>query len=159
MKVTDIRLEQGLPTSTRFVVAVHTLAILAIKDTHPVRSEDLALSVNTNPTVIRSLLSALANAGFTTAQLGAGGGALLAKDADNISLLDVYSAVEDSSFFSMHRSSPSNVCKVGKNIQNVLRPTLDKAQAALKAELGSVTIADIAAEIARREGLAIPISK
>lgn len=119
------------------------------------RSEDLAFSANTNPTVIRSLLSALANAGFTTAQLGAGGGALLAKKASHITLVDVYRAVEDSEFFSMHRSSPSSVCVVGKNIQNVLRPTLDKAQAALEAELGSVTIADVAAEIARRGDFAI----
>jgi len=136
-----------LPTSTRFVVAVHTLAILAISEGRPVRSEDLAFSVNTNPTVIRSLLSVLADAGFTTAQLGAGGGALLAKMASHIALVDVYRAVEDSEIFSMHRSSPSNECVVGRNIQNVLRPTLDKAQAALEAELASVTVADVAAEI------------
>ncbi|MFB7146201.1 Rrf2 family transcriptional regulator [Agrobacterium deltaense] len=157
MTATHIRRKQGLPTSTRFVVAVHALAILAINGTRPVRSEDLAFSVNTNPTVIRSLLSVLANAGLTTAQLGAGGGALLGKKASLISLVDVYRTVEDNNFFSMHRSSPSSVCVVGKNIQNVLRPTLNKAQAALEAELGSVTIADVAAEIGRREDFTIPI--
>ncbi|EJT05354.1 Rrf2 family transcriptional regulator [Rhizobium sp. CCGE 510] len=145
-----------MPTSTRFVVAVHTLAILAINEGRPVRSEDLAFSVNTNPTVIRSLLSGLADAGFTTAQLGAGGGALLAKKPSHIALLDVYRAVEDSELFSMHRSPPNSVCLVGRNIQNVLRPTLDKAQAALEAELAQVTVADIAADIAQRGDFRMP---
>jgi predicted transcriptional regulator len=59
-----------LPTSTRFVLAIHVLTSLAVTDGNPMRSEDLAFSVNTNATFIRSLLSRLQEAGLTTSQPG-----------------------------------------------------------------------------------------
>ncbi len=145
-----------MPTSTRFAVAVHTLSALAVSGGKPLRSEDLANSVNTGPVVIRGLLSRLADAGLTTSQMGAGGGAMLAKPANRIRLLDVYRAVEDTEFFSMHRTPPSADCPIGSNIQEAMRPALDKARKALEAELAKVTIADIAAEVARLGKFALP---
>jgi Rrf2 family protein len=142
-----------MPTSTRFVVAVHTLALLAISDGRPVRSEDIASSANTNPSVIRALLSRLSDVGLTTGQLGTGGGALLARAPADIRLLDVYQAVEDSEIFAMHRSPPDPNCPIGGNIQDTLRPSLDQARAALERELASVTIAAVAAGIAHRAKL------
>jgi len=138
-----------LPTSTRFAVAVHALTALAVNDGRPVRSEDLARSASTNPTVIRSLLCRLADAGFTTARLGAGGGALLARPAARIRLLDVYRAVEDSEVFSLPRRPPDETCPIGKHIHEAMQPTLIRARTALEDELAKVTIADIAQEIAR----------
>ena len=145
-----------MSTSTRFAVAVHTLSALAVSGGKPLRSEDLANSVNTGPVVIRGLLSRLADAGLTTSQMGAGGGAMLAKPANRIRLLDVYRAVEDTEFFSMHRTPPSADCPIGSNIQEAMRPALDKARKALEAELAKVTIADIAAEVARLGKFALP---
>ena len=46
-----------MPTRTRFAVAIHTLAALAVNGNKPLRSEDLANSVNTGAVVIRGLLS------------------------------------------------------------------------------------------------------
>jgi Rrf2 family protein len=145
-----------MPTSTRFAVAVHTLVALAVSGGKPLRSEDLAHSVSTGPVVVRGLLSRLAEAGLTTSQLGAGGGALLAKPADRIRLLDVYQAVEDTQLFSLHRTPPSAACPVGGNIQEAMRPALEQARKALEAELAKVTIADIAAEICRLGKFALP---
>jgi Rrf2 family protein len=145
-----------LPTSTRFAVAVHTLAALAVNEGRPVRSEDLARSASTNPAVIRSLLSRLADAGISTAQMGVGGGALLARPAAKINMFDVYQAVEDCEIFSLHRSPPDENCVVGKHIQQAMRPALDRARQALEAELAKVTIADIAADIARLGRFTIP---
>ena len=120
------------------------------------RSEDLAFSVNTNAAFIRSLLSRLQEAGLTTSQLGTGGGALLAKPAKKIRLLDVYRAVEDGEIFAFHRRGPNESCVVGKNIQAAMRPSLDRATTALEQQLSSVTIADIAAEVARLGKFNIP---
>lgn len=120
------------------------------------RSEDLAFSVNTNATFIRSLLSRLQKAGLTTSQLGTGGGALLAKAAEKIRLLDVYRAVEDWEIFAFHRQGPNESCVVGKNIQAAMRPSLDRATTALEQQLSSVTIADIAEEVARLGRFNIP---
>lgn len=147
-----------MATSTRFVLAIHVLTSLAITDGKPMRSEDLAFSVQTNATFIRSLLSRLQEAGLTTSQLGTGGGALLAKPSAKIRLLDVYRAVEDGEVFAFHRHGPNESCVVGKNIQAAIRPSLGQATQALERKLGGVTIADIAQEVARLGKFTIPWS-
>src|SRR5258707_9580524 len=145
-----------MPTSTRFAVAVHTLAALAVNADKPLRSEDLANSVNTGAVVIRGLLSRLNDAGLTKSQLGAGGGALLAKPAKKIRLLDVYKAVEDTELFSLPRTRPCMACPVGANIQEAIHPALERARKALEAELSKYTIADIVAEVARLGKFELP---
>ena len=147
-----------MPASTRFVVAIHVLVSLAIMRGKPMRSEDLAFSVNTNATVIRALLGRLMDAGLTTSQLGNGGGALLSKPAEQIRLLDVYRSVEDGEIFSPHRNGPNQACFVGKNIQKAMFPALENAKQALEAELAAVTIAAIAAEVANSGEFTIPWS-
>jgi Rrf2 family protein len=146
-----------MPTSTRFAVAVHMLTALAVSDGAPLRSEDLAYSVNTGAVVIRGLLSRLSEAGLTRSQLGAGGGALLARPTDKIRLLDVYRAVEDIELFSLHRTPPCENCAVGGNILEAMQPTLVRARNALEDELANVTIADMAAEVARIGKFSIPL--
>jgi len=146
-----------MPTSTRFAVAIHSLVAMAVHGDKPTRSEDIAASVNTNPTVIRALLSRLGEAGLTISQMGAGGGALLAKRPSQIRLLDVYRAVEDSEIFAMHRSPPNPSCPVGRNVQEAMRPVFERARRALEKELAAVTIADITAEIARVGKLTLPL--
>ena len=145
-----------MPTSTRFAVSVHILAALAVNEGTPVRSEDLARSASTNSAVIRSILCRLAKANLTTSQLGAGGGALLARNADSITLLDVYRIVEDDEIFALHRCAPDENCVVGKSIQAAMLPTLDRARQALEAELNAVTIANIADTIAEKGRFTIP---
>ncbi len=146
-----------MPTSSRFVVAVHVLTALAVSDGAPLRSEDIAFSANTGPVVIRGLLSRLGHAGLTTSQLGAGGGALLAKPANQIRLLDIYEAVEDTDLFTLHRSPPCGTCAVGGNIQDVLKPILDRAREAMERELALVTLDQVAAEVARVGKFSIPL--
>ncbi len=146
-----------MPTSSRFAVAVHVLAALAVSGGRPLRSEDLAYSVNTGPVVIRGLLSRLSNAGLTRSRLGAGGGALLAKPAEKIRLIDVYRAVEAPEFFSTHRTPPCKNCAVGGNIIQAIEPTLSRARKALERELSKVTVADIAAEVARLGKFSVPL--
>jgi Rrf2 family protein len=146
-----------MPTSSRFAVAVHTLVSIAVMGGKPVRSEDIAKSANTGAVVIRRLLSQLNDAGLTTSQMGAGGGALLAKPSENIRLLDVYEAVEDTEIFTLHRAPPCGNCVVGANIQEAIRPTLEKARSALENELSNITIADIAAEVARLGKFTLPL--
>ncbi|GIM93012.1 Rrf2 family transcriptional regulator [Paractinoplanes toevensis] len=146
-----------MPTSTRFAVAVHTLVALGVSGDKPLRSEDLAYSVNTSPAVIRGLLSRLNGAGLTTSQLGAGGGARLARPAESIRLLDVYEAVEDGALVAVHRTPPQQDCSVGGNILGALQPVLDRARKAFEAELAAVTIADLGAEVARLGKFTMPL--
>jgi Rrf2 family protein len=137
--------------NSRFAIAVHILTFLRTQAGEPATSELIASSVNTNPSFIRRLLGQLAEAGLTRSQLGTGGGALLARPGEAISLLDVYRAVEPGDLFGMHREPPNPKCPVGRNIQGVLTARLDVATQALEAELGQVTIADLAHDVRRRE--------
>ncbi|HYT84612.1 MAG TPA: Rrf2 family transcriptional regulator [Gemmatimonadales bacterium] len=139
-----------MSTSSRFVVALHILTLLETEGGRPVTSAYIAGSVNTNPGVIRRLLSTLARAGLVTAQLGAGGGALLARPARQIRLLDVYRAVESADLFALHHSPPNPQCPVGKHIQPALSGVLRRAERALEGELGHVTVAEVVHSVTAR---------
>lgn len=138
-------------TSSRFAFAVHVLALLAQQEGAPLSSEIIAGSVNTNPALIRRLLTMLANAGLTASQLGAGGGALLAREPESITLLEVYHAVDDAQLFAMHREEPNPACMVGRHIQHTLRGIIDDAQRAMEASLAARTLADVVDDLVRSE--------
>ena len=59
--------------NTRFPVAVHMLALIELNKTQPSTSELMALSVGTNPVVIRQLMSSLKRAGLIETQNGVPG--------------------------------------------------------------------------------------
>lgn len=133
--------------NSRFAVAVHVLVFLHREAGVAASSDRIAGSVNTNPTLIRRLLSRLSRAGLTTSLMGAGGGAVLARSGETITLLAVHQAVDpDGYVFAMHQT-PDPECPVGGRIRAVLEPRIDAAEAALKAELGRSTIAMLAAEL------------
>lgn len=76
-------------------------------------------------------------------------GVRLGRRSEEISLYDVYKAVEsvdESGLFNWH-SSPNPLCPVGKNVRRALGETLVKAQLSMEKELKSATIADLTAEL------------
>lgn len=138
--------------SSRFAVGVHILTLIAQGEGKPVTSEWIAGSANTNAAVVRRLLTMLAKAGLTTSQLGTGGGALLAKHPREISLLDVYRAVDEGELFAMHNEDPNPKCRVGRNIQTALLCTMKRAQSALETELAGQTVAGVLDEVVACDG-------
>lgn len=138
-------------TSSRFAFAVHVLALLSLQEGVPLSSDMIAGSVNTNPVLVRRLLSMLSEAGLTASQMGAGGGALLARAPRDITLLEIYRAVDDAQLFALHREEPNPACMVGRNIQVVLRGIIDDAQRAMETSLAARTLADATADVERAE--------
>ncbi|MEH6888581.1 Rrf2 family transcriptional regulator [Bacillus sp. JJ864] len=127
--------------SSRFTVAVHMLTLLAVDKTSRCTSEWIAGSVNTNPVVIRRITGMLKKAGLVDVQAGKGGTSL-AQDLDEVTLLDVYKAVEvmeEGHLFSFH-DNPNVQCPVGANIQNVLEIILLQAQEAMENVLANVKV-------------------
>ncbi|KQT65968.1 MULTISPECIES: Rrf2 family transcriptional regulator [unclassified Aureimonas] len=135
--------------NTRLAVATHILTFLETQNGKAATSDLIALSVNTNPSFIRRLLAQLARAGLTTSQLGAGGGALLARPGETISLLDIYDSVneEGDALLPVHEDT-SQRCEVGRSISGVLKTRLTAAEVALREELARTTIKDMAAGVA-----------
>ena len=64
--------------NSRFAVSLHILAYLVYRTGSAIPSAEIAASVDTNPVVIRRLLSALVKARLVRAQKGASGGFSLA---------------------------------------------------------------------------------
>jgi DNA-binding IscR family transcriptional regulator len=106
-------------------------------------SELIAKSVNTNPVVIRRLLSILREKGFVKSKLGPNGGSSLLKDPEDIRLSHIYGAVETGNLYHLHYQCPSQVCPVGANISGILSTILQDAEEAFKMVLGKKTLYDI----------------
>jgi Rrf2 family protein len=148
----DFLYSNPVSSSSRFAIAVHVLAYLAIRgEGSALPSERIALSVNTNPTVVRRLLMQLAASGLTSSQLGTGGGAMLAREPESITLLEIYEAVDKLEVFPLHRSPPSPKCLVGRNITDVLREVSDSAEEAIRGELRGKRLSDIIKAVIRNE--------
>jgi Rrf2 family protein len=127
------------------------LTIFALKRGEPLTSEFIASSVNTNPVVIRRLLGLLRNAGLVESKTGVGGGWSLLTDPENITLLDVFRAVEPhKDVFALHRSEPNPECPCGHFIQGVLTEVYDQVQESIARQLAGFTIAGIAQKIESR---------
>ena len=72
---------------------IHTLAYICLGEEEHLTSARIAESVKTNPAYIRQLMAALKNAGLISNTQGQAN-ACLTKPADEITMLDVYRAVE-----------------------------------------------------------------
>ncbi len=128
--------------NSRFAVAVHALTLLSSED-RPLTSGYIAGSVNTNPVVIRRILSVLRSAHLVESRGGASGGFCLAHPPAAITLRDVYRAVEGPRLFALPTPAPNPGCPVGSTIQAALTRQFDKALQAMEGALGDATIEDM----------------
>ncbi len=116
-------------------------------------SNEIAESVNTNPVVIRRMLSQLQQAGLVTSKTGRGGGTTLAKPAHEITLRAIYEAVEEGDLFRLHYTAPNQTCPIGSNIQDAVLDVFSEAADAMKQVLDTKTVADITEEVMTRAGV------
>ncbi len=134
--------------TSRFTVAVHILTCIEIfSEKMRVTSEFLAGSTGVNAVIIRNVLGLLRTAGIVETRQGSGG-AHLVRPLGEISLYDIYVAVDsldDNGLFRFHEN-PNAQCPVGRNIHKVMDRRLAAAQQALENELRSMTLADVVAE-------------
>lgn len=137
--------------SSRFTIAIHIFSCIDIfGKEHKITSDFLASSINTNPVIIRKLLSQLKEAELLEIKRGPGG-AEIRRPLDKITFLDVYQAVEcieDDTLFRFHEN-PNQDCPVGKNIHAVLDDKLQRVQDAMEKELASITLADVKGDLAK----------
>ncbi len=135
-----------LTGNTHFTIALHVLTSLAHNVGEPVTSTMLATSVDTNPAFLRAVIGTLRDAGFVQTRLGAGGGALLGRPAHEIRLLDVYRAIEGQANLRSHDCSDSD-CFIAAGMTGVMARLGSRLDEVLAAELATITIADLYAEV------------
>ncbi|WP_017727716.1 Rrf2 family transcriptional regulator [Halalkalibacterium ligniniphilum] len=133
--------------SSRFSIAVHILTLLSLT-TSPCTSEFIAGSVKTNPVIIRRIIGKLKKAGLVQVQAGTGGAYIL-KELDDVTLLDVFRAVEviDQDLLFNFHDHPNPACPVGANIESVLRKKMRQAQNAMEQSLAQVTLKSLVTEL------------
>ena len=131
--------------TSRFTIAVHALAFIDLfQDKQRVTSNVLANSIQANPVIIRTVLAKLKDAGIIDARQGSGG-SRLAKPLEDISLYDIYKAVDtvdETGLFHFHEN-PHPKCIVGGNIHAALDDKLQRVQDTMEAELRNITMADV----------------
>lgn len=129
--------------SSRLPIAVHILlAIVEFEGREKTTSLFLAGSVNVNPVIIRNTLGQLKASGLVTVKAGEGG-ASLAKEPKDITLMDVFDSVEkEEALFHFHEN-PNPECPVGKHVHAVLDNKLLAVQEAMKERMASVTLQDL----------------
>ena len=134
--------------TSKFTVAVHILTCIDIFGGQMrVTSDFLSGSTGVNAVIVRNVLGQLRNAGIVETRQGSGG-AHLAKALDEITLYDIYKAVDcvdDEGLFHFHEN-PNAECPVGRNIHKAMDDRLEAAQSALENELKSTTLAQVVAD-------------
>ena len=135
---------------TKFSTAIHML-ILVSEAEQPMNSEQIAHSVGTNASYIRKVAALLSRAGIIEGRRGVSGFSLL-KAPEDITLLDVYRAVEqteDVHVFDVHQN-PSDECIVGRNIRPVLNGVFRQAEQVVERKLAGATLADCMAQMRKQ---------
>lgn len=131
--------------SSRFTIAIHIFACIdTFENEYKLTSDFIAGSVNVNPVVIRRILQQLKAAGLVTVARGSGG-VSAAKPMDEITLLDIFNAVdciEDNQLFHFHEN-PNTDCPVGRNIHHSLDGKLNIIQSSLEQSMKNITVADV----------------
>jgi Rrf2 family protein len=135
-----------MSANSRLTIAVHVLVWMALARERGVAwmtSDQVAASVNTNPVIIRRSLGDLRRATLVEVRRGAAAGWSLAREPREITLLDVYDAVEHEPMFAMHRTKPNPECPVGHGIRPALGQVYHEIDQALRRELTRTSIADM----------------
>ena len=135
--------------SSRFTIAIHILICVELYgDDAPATSETLAGSIGAHPVVIRRILGQLRRAGLITVARGREGGAHIARPRAEITLVDVFHAVECigcDTLFSFHEN-PNPACPVGRSIHTILDGHLAAIQQAMEERMEQTTLADVIQE-------------
>ena len=142
-----------MPPSTRFAVALHVLTHL-VDAPHPQTSEQLASCVGTNPVVVRRTLAGLREAGVLVSSRGVGGGWSLGRDPADITLRDVYTALDERLLQGIAVAGPgarNAGCPIKRAVAGTLDEFLDDAEALLAVRLSRITLESLIARVREQQ--------
>jgi len=113
-------------------------------------SEELARMLQTNPALVRRTLSGLRERGLVSAEKGHGGGWVIARPLDAITLYDVYEGLGEPQLFAIGHRSEQSACLVEQAVNASLDQTLAEAEALVLGRLRAVTLAALSEDFNRR---------
>ena len=114
-------------------------------------SDDLATSVNTNPVVIRRLLSMLTKGKLVVTLRGKSGGVKLAKDPAQINLKDIYLAVSPTETIAPRSKTPHKECAVSCSMFAIMSNIAEGTQKATLKYLETQKLSDLSRKILKSQ--------
>lgn len=130
----------------RFSTTLHMLMHLLRADT-PVTSQVLAECAATNPVVIRRTMAELRARGVVISTRGRGGGWILAKPAEEVTMRDVYECVAPGNMFSFGFRDVNSGCHLVGAVDTLLGDIQQDMERMYLERLQQVTLADIFATV------------
>ncbi len=134
--------------TSRFTIAIHSIALIECNKDMKVTSNIIAGSTNVNPVIVRGVLSQLKEAGIVNIRQGASG-ITLAKPLDAITFYDIYKAVDsvkDEGLFHFHEH-PNPDCPVGRNIHAATDSRLSQIQTSMENEMKQIKLSDVIEDV------------
>ncbi|APX10884.1 RrF2 family transcriptional regulator [Tateyamaria omphalii] len=128
--------------NSRLSLALHALSHMAFNTDQPHTSADIAAHAGTNPVVVRRVLGKLREAGLLTSERGHSGGWRLARAPRDITLADVYLALEESLVASPSETE-QDMCSVEHALAIRVSTIMNDVEASLIERLSRTTIADV----------------
>lgn len=125
--------------STRLSDAVHILILIAVNPLDSLSSTSLANSIQTNPCFIRQLMMLLKHHGLILSRQGRAT-PQLARPADQITLLDIYRAIEKDKPL-LHLGTDSKCpCVAGALIHLAVKDAYEQVQQRAEEEMNAITL-------------------
>ena len=137
---------------TRLSGVLHVLLHLG-QVSAPLTSEVLANTMGTNPPVFRRTMAGLREAGYVTSEKGHGGGWMLARPLSEITLLDVYVALDRPGLFAIASRNENTACKVEQAVNYALSDTMTKAEALFLDTFRGITLDQLMPETSHGLGI------
>lgn len=113
-------------------------------------SEHIAQMLDTNPVVVRRTMAGLREHGIVQSEKGHGGGWLLTRPLDQITVLDIYLALGKPPLFAIGSTDDHPHCAIEQTINHTLDATLRDAETALLTRFSQITLADLAVQSQNR---------
>ena len=134
---------------SRLSSVLHALLHMAEQE-GPVTSEVLARCLGTNPVVVRRTMGYLREAGIVTSDRGHAGGWRIHADLGTVTLRQLHEALGEPAMFAMGNRNEAPECLVEQSVNAALEGTFAEAEALLLRRFSEITLADLAADFARR---------
>ncbi|MBW5445975.1 transcriptional regulator [Cohnella sp. CFH 77786] len=138
--------------NSEFVIAVHSLVLLAHRPEGMATSEEIAENVCTNPVRVRKVMGCLRKHGFIGTREGSGGGYRLSRDPDEVTLADVYRSLAAGSLApSWCSGDPEKDCVVSSNMAEVMNAVFCGADRQLEAYFEGITIGRMLSQVKAKQ--------
>ncbi|MDT0140037.1 Rrf2 family transcriptional regulator [Acidovorax sp. PRC11] len=134
---------------SRLSSVLHALLHMA-EQPGPMTSDALAQCLGTNPVVVRRTMGFLRDAGIVQSERGHAGGWRIQADLRTVTLRQLHEALGEPAMFAIGNRHEAPECLVEQAVNAAFEGAFAEAESLLLQRFSDITLADLAADFARR---------